>query len=283
MGIFSSKKKTTTEKFSDTTVSHKLIKLTYLQTLSVTSNLASISELAGETAGSTTEFDDDKVKSNKNLLTTIGRIIEGRIKDPIIDKIYGGIVNKLFGKSVSTSVSGTVTDSGWHVVKSFLEPAFDKIRYAIGIRELTVARFTYEQTSEVVSKVWISPKEISKIYLIVDEFIPPQFDPGPAWIEYYVKPELENQDWVRINPMGGKSVFKDNGELVPRIININGEKPVNTRLEDAYITTKEPVKAVRFKAILRRPDSIVDSDIEASAYTPILKSYRMMFAMRGGL
>ena len=279
MGLFKSKKSTKVENFKETVVQHKIIKLTYLQTLAVTGGLANITDLAGETEGSVQTSDSSSSKNNLPL--SFNKQLE-KIATKL-DPLGMGLANSLFGKKVTREISGSIKDSGWHVVKSWLQPEFDKIRYSLGIKELAIAQFTYEKISEVVSKPWISPKEISKVTLIVDEFIPPQFDPGPSYIQYYVKPEVDGQDWIKINPMGGRTVFNEAGTIVPRIINFNSEKPVNSRLEDAYIVTKEPVKAIRLKAVLSRPDSITNSDTDADSYTPILKSYRLLLYPRGGL
>lgn len=279
MGLFKKKKKTTEENFKETIVEHKIVKLTYLQTLAVTGGITNTNELAGET-----EAVDETIK-NGETSNKLPKFFD----DPLtrlrkkFDPLLSGTLNGLFGKKVSREVTQTVKDSGWKIVKSWLQPEFDKIRYAIGIRELTFAQFRYEKVSEIVSQPWSSPKDITKVTLIVDEFIPPQFDPGPAYIEYYIKPELENQEWVRINPIGARTVYNDKGTIVPRIINFNTEKPVNSRIEDAYITTKEQVKSIRFRAVLMRPDTVVDSDTSADSYTPILKSYRLALFPRGGL
>jgi hypothetical protein len=285
MGLFKKRVSTKEEQINETAISHKIVKLSYLQTLAVTNNLASVNELAGETEGKETEISGpNALRETINLFNDPFGISRGLEKiQKKLDPLTYSITKGLFGKSISTEINGKLTDSGWHVVKSFLNPESDKIRYAIGIRELGIAQFTYEQVSELVSKVWISPKAITKVTLIVDEFIPPQFDPGPTYIDYYIKPELEGEEWRRINPLGGRTVFNPDGSIIPRIINFNNEKPINARLEDAYITTKQPVKAVRFRAVLRRPDSIVDSDIDASSFSPRLNSFRMLLFPSGGL
>jgi hypothetical protein len=279
MGLFSKKKSTKEENFQETVVEHKIVKLSYLQTLAVTGGITNANELAGET-----EARNETIKNGKS-----SNKLPFFADDPLtrlakkFDPLGGAVLNGLFGKKVSREVTQTVKDSGWKVVKTWLQPEFDKIRYAIGIRELSFAQFRYEKVSEVVSKPWSSPKDISKVTLIVDEFIPPQFEPGPAYIEYYIKPEIENQDWIRINPIGARTIYNDKGNIVPRIINFNTEKPVNSRIEDAYINTKEQIKSIRFRAVLMRPDTVTESDTSADSYTPILKSYRLALFPRGGL
>jgi hypothetical protein len=277
MGLFGGKKKTTTQTTVDRTVATKIVKLTYLQSLALSGGLATAGELSGETTGSTTTS-DGKHSTNKNFISKLN----DKIQNPVVAilsqgalNISSAITNALFGKKTTRDVSVTVKDSGWSLVRTWAQPQFDIIRYAIGIKELTASQFTYENVSEVVSKPWASPKEIIKVHILVDQFIPPQFPPG-VFIEYYIKPDTKDSNWVRINPIDLPSQFNEDGTLIPRIISFNTERPVGSRLEEAYVNTTEPVKSVRFRAILKRPD-----DMES--YSPILKSYRMLLTPKGGL
>ena len=280
---FKKKRKTTTRKESSTIVQHKIVKLTYLQTLAVDGGVGDIKDVAGETKGGTDKFINGTSKDSGKKLTDLSAL-HGLISTggSIGGMLLGKAIGSAFGKKTEVNSNVTVKDSGWRVVKTWLQPEFDKIRYSVGIRELLVAQFRYEKVSEVVSTPWSSPKDISKVSLIVDEFIPPQFPVGGVYIEYYVKPEIADAEWVRINPVGNRTVFSDSGSIVPRIVSFNTERPVNARLEDAYIETKEEVRQIRFRAILKRPD-VVDGGVSADSYSPILKSYRMLLTPRGGL
>jgi len=274
MGFGKKKKKTTVTTESKTVIQHKIIKLTYLQSLAVNGGIGELSDLAGQTEASKEVFNSGTSKDNDKKTRLLSYI-------PIIGLQFGG-AKSLFGKKIDINTKVTVDDSGWRVVKTWLQPEFDKIRYAIGIRELLVAQFRYEAVSEVVSTPWTSPKDISKVTLIVDEFIPPQFPIGGTFIEYYIKPELPDIEWIRINPVGSRTVFTQGGTIVPRIISFNTERPANARLESSYVETKDEVRQIRFRAVLKRPDSIT-GDIPADSYSPILKSYRMLLTPRGGL
>jgi hypothetical protein len=284
MGFFKKKRTTTVENFHTTVVRHKIIKLTYLQTLSVVGGLGDIKELAGETESSTESVENQDVSTDNtvdDLADALG--VSGVFGTNVFGNIAGAIgLKELFGKKVTRTVTATVEDQGWRVTKTWLQPEFDKIRYALGIRELNVAQFRYEKVSEVISQPWTSPKDITKVSLIADQFIPAQFPPGQDYIQYYVKPELPNQEWIRINPIGNRTVFDERGSIVPRIVNFNTERPATARLEDAYITTDSEVKQVRFRAVLNRPDT-VSGGANADGYTPVLKSYRMLLHPRGGL
>ncbi len=276
MGLFSKKKTSTTTTVEQATAT-KVVKLTYIQSVLVNGGAVGESQFAGVTSASTTDLNSAN-KEDRDTLQKIG----DTLKNPLSALIglgtpyLGGVISSLFGKKVSTQVNVNVKESGWSVVKSWAQPEFDVIRYAIGIKDLSVSQYVYDTTSEMVSKPWSSPKEISKVNLLVDQFIPPSFPTG-SFIEYYVKPDFEDADWIRINPMELPSVYDSSGAIVPRIISFNTERPISANLENAYITTPKPVKAVRLRVVLRRPSNSLDS------YTPVLRSYRLLLTPRGGL
>ena len=294
MGFLKKRSRRSTETITQTIIEHKIIKLTYLQTLAIVSGLGDTTEIAGETEGFTEENIENTHKKGKASQVLQGlRNLQKKLPlgtlQPLIGPIsliyegLGSIGKSLFGKKVKQSIKTSVDDKGWRVVKTWLQPEFDKIRYALGIRELTIAQFRYEKVSEVISKPWGSPKDITKVSLIVDQFIPPQFPPGQDYLQFYVKPESPDADWIRINPIDNRTVYDSKGQIVPRIINFNTERSATARLEDAFITTEQEVRQMRFRAVLNRPDSISGSDTPADGYTPILKSYRMLLHPRGGL
>jgi hypothetical protein len=275
MGLFSKKKKTTVENIHKKVTLSKIVKLSYLQTLAINGGLDTVGNVAGETeAKSSTEDQPGSTKSggflsyfDKGLFALTG---------------LPSIVNSLFGKKVSTSTKIDTKESGWTVSKTWLQPQFDIIRYAIGIKELTVAQFTYKETSEFISVPWSSPKEITKASVVVDQFIPPIF-PAGTYIKYYIRPNVSTSDWIQINPLGLSSVFNEDGIVVPRIINFNTEKPISASFEDAYIVTPEPVKDLIFRAVMSRPAALENTTASPVGYTPILRSYRLLMYPKDGL
>jgi hypothetical protein len=241
------KKKKKTTVYTTEVTQNNLIKLTYIQTLAITQQLADTSALetdAGEInlGGGTSHKGSD------------------------IEQFFG------FGTKISSSQKSETT--GQQIKEQWLQPEFDIIRYAIGIRELTASAYEFAEKSEIVSQPFASPKEIIKVHLIVDQYIPPAFDQGQTWIEYYVKPEGLDQ-WVRINPFNSSTRFDVDGNIIPKIINFNIPKPTTAQLEDKYQETDEPVKQMRFKAVLKRP---LDGD--QTSMTPLLKSYRLVMTPR---
>lgn len=285
MGLFS-KKSTKVEKVNEKTTQSKIVKLSYLQSIAVSLGVTTAADLT-ETEGSTKNI-TNAAQLGSNAVSKIeknlrdAKLFNSKLLGNVLlgpAKILSSIGGALFGKKKSQSINLDVTDSGWSVVKIWNEPQFDIIRYAIGIRELVVTQFEYQETSEFVSTPWLSPKAISKVSLTVDQFVPTQFPPGQSYIDYYVKPNTEDATWIRINPLGLPTVYEESGKIVPRIITFNSEKPANSSIEESYVLLSSPVKSVRFRAVFKRPTTIDN----ASAYTPVLRSYRLLFTISGGL
>lgn len=253
-------KKISTSTTETSSVQTKIVKFSYIETLAIDGGLSSAKDLSGETES-----------TSSSVTVKPDGTIDTRKKTTVL----GGAV-KALGTTTTTALSG------WTFVKSWKQPQFDIIRYVIGIKELSVVQFKYEQVSEIVSKPWTSPKEISKVVLYVDQYIPKEFPASNNYIEYYVKPDIEDTNWVRINGLGLPTVFNPDNSIVPRIISFNTEKPINSNLEESYIATEEPVKSIRFKAVLRRPDT-TESGLEAVSLTPILKSYKLLMTPKNGL
>lgn len=280
--LFGGKEETTTQNVNDVISVSKIVKLSYLQSLAYNSRVANVKDLIDTSSKSrniTSSDVDENFATELSNWVTDGGWVDKILKGPL--KEWGDRLDFIFGGSSTTDVNLTVKDSGWSVVKSWREPQFDIIRYAIGIRDLTFTQFTYKQVSEIVSVPWQSPKDIQKVYLVVDQFIPPEFPPG-TYIEYYVKPEIDKQTWTRINPVGLPTQYLPSGAIIPRIISYNTEKPVNSNLEHAYLTTSEEVKSMRVRIVLKRPTAS-SSGIDPASYTPIVRSYRLFMSPRGGL
>lgn len=285
MGLFGRKKKTTVDVSVEKVTATKIVKMTYIESLLVDGGTARVNEFAQETEASTTDFSKAKQSGNeisrfvKNFKDTFGKSGAGRLYTFGFDAMLGGAVsisNYLFGKKKTTTTSINVKDSGWSVVKSWKQPEFNIIRYALAIREFQVGNFKYAPVSEMISKPWKSPKEIVKLRITANQFIPTDFPPG-TYIEYYIKPNSQEIDWIRINPIELSSAYAENGSVIPRIVTFNSEKPIGERVEERYFITKEPVTSIRLKIIMRRPADMPDT------VTPIVKNYRILMTPRGGL
>jgi hypothetical protein len=247
------KKKSSTSTSSDVTVETKIVKLSYMQTLAINAQLDDTSALESE--GSEGSLGGSSSGSNSWWMLGV----------PVV-----GALGALFTGKKKTSVNVKGESSGDKILEQWMHPYFDRIRYAVGIKDITASAYTFADTSEFVSTPFGSPKEIIKIYCVIDEYIPPKFDQSLDWIDYYIKAE-GTDNWVRLNSFTAPTKFDETGEIVPKIINFNIPKPPNAPIEDKFQTTETPVKQVRFKAVIKRP---INSADESS--TPLLKSYRLV-------
>jgi hypothetical protein len=290
MGLFS-KKKTTTETRVDKITATKIVKLSYIQSILINGKTAKPEEFAG-ISGPAENVISSNSRNNRNTAakqgTIVGENLKGRVDNftsELLNTAYNSvtfgvpsIVAALFGnkKTITTTVKSK--ESGWSIVKTWAQPEFDVIRYAIGIKDIGVSQFEYANVSEMISKPWASPKEIVKVRLIADQFIPPEYPTG-NYVEYYIQPSVNDDKWIRINPIELPTVFPDNNPTkpVPRIISFNSERPVSSREEESYLLTSKPVTSLRLKIIIKRP---ADS---APTSTPIVRSYRILMTPKGGL
>jgi len=230
----------------------RLIRLSYLQTLAVTDDQSNLSRIAGETQG-----------DQRSSFTS----------DPGSPAFLG-----MMGGEGGSSASSSFADSGWQISRTWLETWWDKIRFAIGIREIGIFSYRYDQTSELISVPFRSPVEIDRISLVVDEAIPASYPSAERWIEYYVSVD-NGTSWQRINPLDQPTLFgSDLGRPVPRIIHFNPDFAAEDDDNNRFVVTKSVPLEARFRAIFKRPLSV-----ESDRTTPILKSYRMQIFPKGGL
>lgn len=232
----------------------KLIKLSYLQTVAIVDGQKSATDFVGNPQPFSQQLSSSTVPDFWFSFTS-GVMGDG-----------GG------------SRSVDFQDTGWQIARSWLETYWDKIRYSIGIRDIGIFQFNYVTVSEFVSYPWVSPKEVQKVILVVDEIIPIQFPAGPDYIEYYVSPE-PGSSWYRINPLDQPTRYSSDGSIIPRIINFNSEEPANSDNENKYITTETPVTSVRLKCVFKRPTGIENS----TSMTPVLKQYSILLYPKNGL
>jgi len=254
----------------------KLVKLSYMESLSINNNVASVGDFAIETNAQEDKginIDTDVLKKQQSLKT--GDYLLGFFSGGFFPAAFG------FGKRTRTWTTADVRLSGWTIVKTWNQPQFNIIRYPIGIKEIQIAQFTYTNISELISVPWVSPKEINKITLHVNQFIPNEFPIG-RYIKYYVKPNIKDLDFIEINPIGLNTAYNQDGTIIPRIINFNVEKPIGSSLEDRYIFTESPVKEVIFKAVFSRPNSTISGE-DTSGLSPILKAYKLLMYPKNGL
>ena len=245
---------------SNTTITQtrmsRLVKLTYAQTVKSHFNNLGASEFAGETGGTSSSFSEQDTP-NMNFFSQLG------------DFIFGS-------SSSQTSVSNI--DSGWSIAKDWLEVYYNKMRYGIGVRELSIFNYRFSPVSEFVSKRFTTPKEIIKAQLEVTEEIPSEFNPENKYIEYYLSFDAEN--WHRINPTGHPTLYAEDGQVVPEILNINFDIAGAGGLATIKsVETDTPVRSARIKVVMKNDQSLGDPDM----YSPVLKKYRIKLFPRTSL
>jgi hypothetical protein len=154
-----------------------------------------------------------------------------------------------------------------------IQVAYESIparRYMIGIRDIELAHYQFETTSEYVSKQWSAGGEISAVSLTTEEMIPQEFPEGD-WIRYYISPD-NGQSWHRIHRRGVSA----KGAKILYLFNTN--TPSEGRVDAfGYVETKEPVMDIRVKVEIERPSSIINS----TYYTPVIYGYGLEIIRKG--
>lgn len=137
-------------------------------------------------------------------------------------------------------------------------------RYVIGIRDLSLSSYRFSDVAEYVSIPFESPDEIREVRLEASTFVPSLFGEGD-WIEYWITVD-DGKTWHPIEPVGSTKPHAKTAYV------LNGNVPMEGRWEHiGYIDTGKPVKAIRLKIILRRPQDVPDSDY----YTPVVYEYKL--------
>ena len=140
-------------------------------------------------------------------------------------------------------------------------------REVIGIRDIGVASYTFEQTSEYVSVPLEVERDIVGASLTLNAEVPESFGEGD-WVRCYLSPD-DGANWHRIAPQGSVGV---EGKVMYLF---NTRTPVEGRIPFfGYLDLSEPVKALRVKFELERPQGM---DQE----TPVLKEYILQVATGG--
>lgn len=228
------------------------VKLTYLQSVQVTGGDADAGKLAGEGGG-------------------IGAVSSSQ-SDPGSPGFLG------IGASGPSSSSRSANDTGWVISRQWRETSFDKVRYAIGIKDIGIFFYRFADSSEFVSVPFRSPKEIAKVQLRVIEQIPAIFKADQRYIEYYISPDNGN-NWYQINPLDHPTITAPDGQIVPRTLTFNAEVGgVDDDLQK-FVETDAPVFSVRYRVVLRTDSTVEDPD----RYSPVLKKLSLMMYPKGGL
>lgn len=147
-------------------------------------------------------------------------------------------------------------------------------RYVIGLRDINVMSYQFEEKSEFVSKRFETTEPIKTIMLYANEKIPTSYLDKIAtandWIQYYIS--IDDVNWTRISPQHHQPV--SNESFPPKIFEINGNKAdleASFQLYKGYLESEKPVTGVRLKVIMQRPAELEGGE----STTPILEDYAL--------
>jgi len=121
--------------------------------------------------------------------------------------------------------------------------AGEKMRYAIGIRDLDIRAYSYKPAGELVSSSFDSQDEIRKVLLQSNQN-PSQIS-ELAYIKWFVSPD-DGQTWYEIQPKEFIGVAGVES-ATPEVLEFNG-------ISAKAIMTSVPVNSLRIKTVLGRED-----------------------------
>ncbi|MFW6016518.1 MAG: hypothetical protein ACOCRK_08770 [bacterium] len=194
------------------------------------------------------------------------------------DVTYETITERVSGPDVEIDVDTGGESWLWHtesteIVSSTVTKKreyFEGERWLIGLREVGINSYKYDDTNVIISNNYYSPQPIKHISLKVNEEIPSNFYNNKTeqtnynnrneWIKYFISID-DGKTWERISPLNRKL----NEYPTDYYINIPGNDNPNSKI----LETNNDINNVKIKIEFSRP-----TDIDrAENYTPILKDY----------
>lgn len=122
-------------------------------------------------------------------------------------------------------------------------PVGTKMRYAIGIRDITIEALPFKTDGEIVSTNFISLDEIKKVILLSNQNPDSSTESELANIKHYIS--IDNGvTWNEIRPYTSSGLANTSQEI-PELLNFN-------TIDASSISTVEPVTTIRYKAKLNR-------------------------------
>jgi len=114
--------------------------------------------------------------------------------------------NSIFGGKVTTQEleSGQATD------------IFDGKRSAIAIKDIELARRTYQETGQLVSTAFVFPGKVKAVSIITTENIPEDWGNEREWLTYYISGD--GQVWHKVVPQQRSNGVDDVIEMETRTI-----------------------------------------------------------------
>lgn len=160
-----------------------------------------------------------------------------------------------------------------------IQASADGWRYSIGLRDVNIMQFQFNEKSEFVSKRYELPRNIQKLNLYAKEIIPESYLDivryNNDWIQYEVS--FDDINWHRISPMH-QEPLSDN--FPPKIIELNTSLVDLTNVFQVHkeVIEAEDVRHLRFRVAIQRP---IGDGFEAT--TPMLEELAFKIEMEDTL
>ncbi|WP_067923584.1 vWA domain-containing protein [Alicyclobacillus shizuokensis] len=231
-----------------------------------------------------------------------------RVDGPLISIEDLGVTVTDTGASVSTyypmkgpesngySIGDILTDLTRRVQEEDIDigvERFEGYRYCIGIRDIEIYSFQYEQQGEIVSKPYYFEQPLQKVALSVDEVLPDAFgEDADSYLQYFISID-DGATWYPITPLERSITGVTGGEEgpPPKIYTIEQvDSPDQSITKPGYIETQYPVYSLRVRCLLSRPGDAASSNSvqqfgdgsdDLTFATPILKGYTVKGYIQG--
>ena len=145
-------------------------------------------------------------------------------------------------------------------------------RHVIGIRDINLMSYLFEEKSSFISKRYEANGEISKVMLYANEKIPNSYmeliKENNSWIKYELS--FDDTNWFEISPMHHEPV---SNIFPPKIIEVNGNEidlASAFQVHKQLVKTEEKATGVRIRITLKRP---IGENFNQT--TPILEDFAL--------
>jgi hypothetical protein len=126
-----------------------------------------------------------------------------------------------------------------------------KHRYAIGVRDVDIQALPYKPTGEVISSNYAITDDVRKVVLLSNQNPDGATTSTLAAIDHFISPD-NGVTWHQLRPResaGSANV----DQTIPELIDFNG-------VEEDSVITNNPVRSLRYKAVLSRNTEAFTSD-----------------------
>jgi hypothetical protein len=171
---------------------------------------------------------------------------------------------------------GIHTVNGDYEIKKVLETV-EGWRYAIGVRDIQIMSFEFDEASEYISKPFKVEDGIKKLLLYANEKVPSIYKDTVSesndWIQYAVS--FDDIDWYRISPQHHQPV---NDSFPAKILSINDNE---SDIASAFELHKQNIKLgelptqVRLKITMKRPEKSKEDEIPLLNTTPMVEDFAL--------